>query len=243
MGEPKTIYKTDDPFYSSKRWREKRKHILLRDKYTDQYRLREGVRLDARVVHHILPREEFPQYQFCDWNLISVSEETHRKVLHELFTHKLTKQGRLLMQETAYRNGVKLRMLTMVIGMPGTGKSTYVKKHLKGGLVYELDAIACAFRLTVPHKEEVHSGARRMAAQLREGFLQIAPKFSDNVFVVRTCPDINEMSQTMPDKLVVCTKKHVDRPYVYDTNEYQQRIDDAIDWAKANNIPVECIDE
>lgn len=243
MSELKTTYKSRDPFYESQKWRSLRQRILRRDKYIDQYRLRDGVTIEATVVHHILPREDFPQYQFCPWNLISVNEETHRKVLHELFTHKLTKRGRLLMQETAHINGVKLRMLTMVIGMPGTGKSTYVKKHLKGGLVYELDAIACAFRLTVPHKEEIHAGARRMAAQLREGFLQIAPRYSDNIFVVRTCPDIEEMSQTMPDKLVVCTKKYADRPYVYDPKEYQQRIDDAIEWAKKNGVPIEINNE
>lgn len=229
-------------FYDSKRWRDKRRHILLRDKYTDQYRLRDGVRLEATVVHHILPLEEFPQYALCDWNLISVNDFTHRNILHQTYTHQLTKKGKLLMKETAHINGVKLQMLTMVIGMPGTGKSTYVKKHLKGGLVYELDAIACAFRLTVPHAEEIHAGARRMAAQLRQGFLAIAPKYSDNLFIVRTCPSIEEMAETMPDKLVVCTKVHVERPYVYDPLEYKKRIDAAIDFAKNNGIEVEFSD-
>lgn len=230
-------------FYDTKRWREKRLHILRRDKWIDQYRLREGIMLEADIVHHILPREDFPQYALCDWNLISVNRITHQKILHQTYTHKLTKKGKLLMRETAYKNGVKLQMLTLVIGMPGTGKSTYVKKHLKGGLAYELDAIACAFRLTVPHTEEIHSGARRMAAQLRQGFLAIAPKYSDNIFVVRTCPDINELSETMPDKLVVCTKKYADRPYQYDPKEYQERIDNAIEWAEMNGIEVEFPDK
>lgn len=238
MNKPDITYSTD-PFYESKRWRRKRRHILLRDKYTDQFRLRDGIHLDATIVHHILPREEYPEYEFCDWNLISVSLETHRRILHEKYSGKLTKAGRLLAQETAFKNGVKLRMLTMVIGLPGTGKSTYVKKHLKGGLCFDLDAVACAFRLTVPNTEEIHSGARRMAARLREGWLQLAPQYADNLFIVRTCPDVQELAQTSPDKLVVCTKVYADRPYKYDASVYQERINGAIEWAKMNGIEVE----
>lgn len=196
---------------------------------------------EAEIVHHILPREDYPQYQFCPWNLISVSKATHNGILHERVSGKLTRIGKLLMQDTAYKHGIKLKMLTLVMGMPGTGKSTYVKKHLQGGLCFELDSVACAFRLTVPHKEEIHKGARRMAAMLREGWLQLAPEFSNTLFIVRTCPDVNELAQTMPDKIVVCTKKYVERPYIYDPKEYQERIDAAIEWAKRNAVELEIV--
>lgn len=244
MAEAFTRYKTDDAFYKSKKWIEKRKHILFRDKWTDQYKLKQGVTLEANTVHHILPREEYPEYQWCDWNLISVNENTHRKILHQTFTHDLTKAGKLLMQETAYANGVKLTSLTLIIGMPGTGKSTYAKKHLgTNGMAYELDAIASAFRLTVPHKEESHTGSRRLAARLRQGWLQLAPQFCSHLYVVRTCPDIEELTQTNPDKLVVCRKIHAVRPYEFDKANYQERIDDAVQWAIANGVPIQYVDD
>lgn len=226
-------------WYDSKRWKAKRKHILLRDNWMDQVALRDGVRIAADTVHHILPREEYPQYEWCDWNLISVSQETHKKRLHEKYTGKLTRLGRTLMFQAAAENGIQLKMLTMVIGMPGSGKSTWVRNHLQGGLVYELDAIACAFRLTVPHKEPVHAGARRMAAALRKGWLAAAREFSNNLFVVRTAPDDQELSETRPDKIVVCTKVFALRPYRYDREEYLKQINSAIQWAEVNDVPVE----
>ncbi|MBR3280117.1 MAG: hypothetical protein IKG01_14630 [Lachnospiraceae bacterium] len=225
--------------YSSKRWREKRKHILLRDGWVDQVMLRDGVTIEANTVHHILPREEYPQYEWEDWNLISVNETTHKQRLHEKYTGKLTKYGKRLMFETALKNDIPLKMLTLVIGMPGSGKSTWVKKNLHGGLVYDMDAIACAFRLTVPHKEPTHAGARRMAAALRVGWLQSAREYSNNLFVVRTAPDVKELAETKPDRIVVMTKQYVDKPYRFSREDYQKQIDTVIEWAQDNDVPVE----
>ena len=229
-----------DAYYKSKRWIQKRQHILRRDGWVDQIAIRDGVKIEADTVHHIMPREEYPQYEWCDWNLIAVNNDlTHKKRLHEKYTGKLTKLGKRLMYETAQANRIPLKMLTLVIGMPGTGKSTYVKEHLEGGLVYELDAIACAFRLTIPHKEPVHAGARRMAAALRKGWLEAAKEYSNNIFVVRTAPDDAELAETKPDRIVVCTKQWADRPYRYSREEYQKQIDNAIAWADANDVPLE----
>ena len=35
---------------------------------------------DADTVHHIYPAEEYPEYEWMDWNLISVSRATHNRV-------------------------------------------------------------------------------------------------------------------------------------------------------------------
>ena len=227
-------------FYESRRWKQKRKHILLRDRWIDQVAIRDGMKIEADTVHHILPREDWPQYQWCDWNMISVNGRlTHKGRLHERYSGKLTKLGRQLMRETALANGVKLSMTTMIIGMPGSGKSTMAKRILQGGLCYEMDAIACAFRLTVPHKEEPHAGARRMAAAMRTAWIQEARRHTDNIVIVRTAPDDQELSETNPDKIIVCTHRYAERPYRFDPAEYQRQIDAAVAWAEANGIEVE----
>ena len=230
---PQDVYKTD-------RWRKKRHHILVRDGFVDQVALRDGVKIEADTGHHILPLEQYPEYAWKDWNLISVNRKvTHSKRLHNVWNGELTKLGKALMYETAAKNGIPLKMVTLVIGMPGTGKSTYVKNHLQGGIVYELDAIACAFRLTVPHKEEPHAGARRMAAALRSGWLQAAKEYANNIWIVRTAPDEEELEETKPDRIIVCTKQWAVRPYEFDRDVYQKRIDAVVEWANANDVPVE----
>ena len=231
---------TIDDFYGSKRWKTKRAHILRRDGWLDQVAIRDGVHIEADTVHHILPREEWPQYEWCDWNLISVNNNlTHKGRLHQKFTGKLTKFGKMLMNETALKQGINLKMVTLVIGKPGTGKSAWAKRNLQGGLAYDMDSIASAFRLTAPHKEPSHAGARRMAAALRSGWLAAAHDFTNNVFVIRTAPDVEELEETRPDRLVVCTKLRVQRPYKIDEADYDLQIHRAIEWAEANEIQVE----
>lgn len=226
-------------FYKSSAWKKKREHILKRDKWIDQIALKDGIRIEADTVHHILPREEWPEYQLMDWNLISVNNTvTHKGRIHEKYTGKLTKYGRSLAMATAYANGIKLKKKTLVIGMPGSGKSTWTKNNLGGGIAYEMDAIASAFRLTIPHKDEPHAGARRMAAALRSGWLAAAERYADRIFIVRTAPDIKELEETAPDEIVVMTKQYVKRPYRYDPEEYRKQIEQVIEWAEKNDIPV-----
>ena len=78
-----------------------------------------------------------------------------------------------------------------------------------------------------------------MAAALRSGWLAAAREYSNNLFVVRTAPDEYELAETKPDRIVVCTKRWTERPYKYDPEEYQMRIDNVIAWAEANEVPVE----
>ena len=51
------------------------------------------------MVHHIYPADEYPEYAWCDWNLISVSLATHNK-LENRKTGELTKEGIALQRRT-----------------------------------------------------------------------------------------------------------------------------------------------
>lgn len=232
-----------DEFLLSKIWKNKSHAILRRDGYVDQYVLKTtGRRVPANLVHHIFPREEFPQYALEDWNLISLSRHTHNKILHT-FTGKLTKEGRKLMYETAFLNDIKLHEKILVVGFPGSGKSTYVESELGlDAIAYDLDAIAGAFRLTEPHQER-HKGARRMANALMKAFSQRAQEYAPRVFIIRSAPTLEEVATIRPDRVVVCTgtyditkrKDHSE----WDRELLAKRISDVRKYCAMNSIPIE----
>lgn len=85
--------------YYGQKWKKKRKRILRLDGYVDQIEKRYGRAREAVVVHHIYPADEYPEYAWCDWNLISVSLATHNK-LEDRKTGELTKLGLDLQRRT-----------------------------------------------------------------------------------------------------------------------------------------------
>ena len=88
-------------------WTHKREVILRRDGYIDQVAKRYGKIIEADTVHHIFPRELYPQYEWENWNLISVSKKTHNE-LHDRESHELTEKGKELMRRTARKRGIQL---------------------------------------------------------------------------------------------------------------------------------------
>ena len=81
--------------------------ILRRDKYKSVLAARYGKSIEAEVVHHILPVEFFPEYAFCNWNLISVSIDEHNK-LHDRSSHRLTDAGIELAIRTARKQRLNI---------------------------------------------------------------------------------------------------------------------------------------
>lgn len=81
--------------YHFRKWKVKRKRILKRDGYLCQDCIRYGKRVDATTAHHIYPAEEYPEYAWCDWNLISLCSKSHDK-MHDRINNVLTEEGEKL---------------------------------------------------------------------------------------------------------------------------------------------------
>ena len=86
-------------------------------------------------------------------------------------------------------------MVTLIIGLPGCGKSVLAKRLIEdGGICYDLDAIASAFRLKQPHEERCEY-ARRMANDLLIGWRIKAYDYHDNIVIIRTAPTTQEAQE------------------------------------------------
>ena len=80
--------------YSStnRRWQRRRQRALRRDGHRCQEAARYGRAVPAEVVHHIWPVEEYPEYAYCLWNLVSLSRKAH-DAMHDRNTRNLTPAG------------------------------------------------------------------------------------------------------------------------------------------------------
>lgn len=78
-------YKRNDPFYTSAAWRNVREQALIRDHYECQQcvKLMEMGKLfrphRATMVHHIKPRELFPELELDLDNLVSLCDACHNR--------------------------------------------------------------------------------------------------------------------------------------------------------------------
>lgn len=80
--------------YSSrnKRWQAVRKLALKRDGYLCRESARYGKIVEANVVHHIWPAEDYPEYAYELWNLLSLCQAQH-DAMHDRVTRALTSLG------------------------------------------------------------------------------------------------------------------------------------------------------
>ena len=85
--------------YKDKRWRDLAARAMRRDGYMCQLSKRYGKQVPAELVHHIYPVDEYPEYGYYLWNLISLSNAEHNK-LHDRDTGELTAAGVALMRRT-----------------------------------------------------------------------------------------------------------------------------------------------
>lgn len=76
----------------NKRWRHLRQMILRRDGGYCREASRYGKRIPATVVHHIWPAEDYPEWAYSPWNLISLSVAAH-DAMHDRDSRRLTALG------------------------------------------------------------------------------------------------------------------------------------------------------
>ena len=100
--------------YKSRRWRLKRQAILTRDRYQCRECRRFGLAVNATVVHHAYPAEDYPEFAWCDWNLVSLCGGCHN-AMHDRETGALTELGR------AWRRRVSPLPKARPEGPPETG--------------------------------------------------------------------------------------------------------------------------
>ena len=202
----------------------------------------QGKNVPAVTVHHIFPRSEYPEYQWEEWNLISLSWSAHN-MMHIRDTDKLTDRGELLRQQVAKEQGIDTeKTTTLVIGMPGTGKTTYVRQNLARGVCYDLDSIAGAMRLAGP-KEDNYKPARWIANSLLKGFTEAAHRYVNDVWVIRTAPTIDELEEINPTRLVVIRGGYGNEELTEKRRTaLAMRIKEAVRWAEANGVRVKEID-
>lgn len=214
---------------------------MLRDGYQCQIAKREGHSIPAEVVHHIFPRDTFPEYQDKLWNLISLSYEAHN-AMHDRSTGALTDMGEELRRQTALAQGIETCRTILVIGNPGAGKTTYVRQHLGNGIAYDLDAIAGALRVSPP-KAERFKPARLLANSLLPGFVQAAHKYVNDVYVIRTAPSREEFDQIAPTKLVAIYGNYGSEELTEERRHtIASRIRECVDTAKRLGIELEEIE-
>ena len=82
-----------DYSWTNKRWQRLRQQALRRDKFRCREAARFGRVEEATHVHHIWPAEDYPEYAYCLWNLVSLTKANH-DAMHDRRTGKLTVAGK-----------------------------------------------------------------------------------------------------------------------------------------------------
>lgn len=116
-------------WYENPKWLRVRQSALRRDKYMDMERKRYGIAKQAEVVHHIFPKDEFPEYAYEMWNLISLTRETHNQ-MHDRDMDTLSEKGIELLRRTCRKYGKE-------IPQQYREKKARKRKEIRSGYYYD----------------------------------------------------------------------------------------------------------
>lgn len=107
LSQSSRSYQKSNWYKDNPKWEKVRTQALRRDNYMDKVLYRFGKFKQAEVVHHIFPRETYPQYQYELWNLISVTRATHNQ-LHDRDSHELSLKGIELLHRTCRKYHIEI---------------------------------------------------------------------------------------------------------------------------------------
>ena len=86
--------------YKTPRWRRLREKILRRDGYRCREWARYGRAVQADTVHHVWPVEDWPEFAWREWNLISLCQAKHNE-MHNRTDGRLTPIGESWMRRVS----------------------------------------------------------------------------------------------------------------------------------------------
>lgn len=136
-----------------------------------------------------------------------------------------------------------MRDVTLVMGLPGSGKSTWAKEHLGDGVVWDLDHIMAALLYRDDSHQPVRDDIRSAANSMLESFISEFENADYPVIVIRTAPRAEELRLINPTKIVYMTTLYDirNRENYHDLTAAEmttmaKRYLDTISWARRNNI-------
>lgn len=138
-----------------------------------------------------------------------------------------------------------MRDVTLVMGLPGSGKSTWAKEHLGDGVVWDLDHIMAALLYRDDVHQPVRDEIRSAANSMLESFISAFENVDHPVIVIRTAPKAEELRLINPTKIVYTTTLYNvrDRENYHDLTTEEmtkmaKRYLDTISWSKRNNVEI-----
>lgn len=159
-------------FYHSALWTHKREAIKQRD-----LELCQRCGMELELVDHIVPSKDDWEDRLNDDNLQGLCNACHRlKTKREWIKH--------------HKGANRYMTITVVCGLPSSGKTTYVRKHqTKHDLIYDYDSLMQSLTGLPSHSKnfDVHDYIILFFEQMLRK-LKSEQTF-DNVWIIQTYPD------------------------------------------------------